>query len=228
MLDEVVEIHMDIPLFWGTPPKGGARSTKTRTVPTRRVPQRSLNATVAAQMDDVPLKKLPRDLNRFDKSDIAVELVRTLPRRLREDLGREVVTAPYSAHAAWAIIQSRHLGDWDATDAAERLYAEQAVATLRWSTIKEAVESFGQKETHQAVQWMAQELHARRMVFGTKSMFPYQSFLATLARYRRILGARPQAPDDWEGIISALIRGGALRMTHYHRARGKDFASFSF
>ena len=65
----------------------------------------SLNTIVNRATDDLQLKGLPRDVTRWDKSHTAAELVACLPRSIRRELPEEVERPPYTAHAAFSVLQ---------------------------------------------------------------------------------------------------------------------------
>ena len=96
--------------FLGAPPRTGRFTRKGGFVPARPAPSTapSLNTIVNRATDELQIKGLPRDVTRWDKSHIAAELVACLPRSIRRELPEEVERPPYTAHAAYAVLQMAH------------------------------------------------------------------------------------------------------------------------
>lgn len=172
---------------------------------------------------------LPRDVFKLNRSAIADEFIGRLHPKLRDELGENAMRPPYTAHAALAVLDSKRsqsLHDYYGAqltnpnfDISPRLGREQTQV---------ASEYFGREPVLDTIHWLARELSARHRVYGTRGIYLRTFFLSECAKFRRVLGANYQPPDDWATIIAYLIGSGAIKVIAYHSSNGSNYLVFAF
>lgn len=202
--------------FFGIEPPPGL-------LPTRKVA--ALNDVVDRITADLRPRKLKRDLPSRDRSADAFDVVRSLPGKVRAQLGVAARRMPFVVHCATAASDS---DDYEELCSRWTTGHHEFVPGLSRSQQLDATEMFGPKAVKQWRSWMAAEFRARYYAFGTRGLYLRRYFLAEAAKYRRVLGSTPQAPEHWQQITSLMIRSGALQAAMYHRSGGKDYPAFTF
>jgi hypothetical protein len=168
------------------------------------------------------LTHLKRDLPSRNRTAACERIVNSLPGKLRAKLGDDVLRPPYVAHAALAAIDAFEIGDdyrGNARMLTPQLSREQTQAAIEW---------YGPADVQQCIRWLARELEARTLCYGTKGCYLREHFMSQCAHYREMLNSLYQAPDDWPEITSLLIQAGALQARYYHQAHGYNYPSFTF